>query len=125
MFPGTQSESALQYPPNWQIRWLDDGEETGFGTGLGTGVLTGLGTGLGTGVLTGLGTGLGTGTELMVGVDPYPDGFRQFGAFGCKHCLLLQVAPGSQQSNAELQLLPLFAMQPVEELRYVDESGIH
>ena len=65
------------------------------------------------------------GTGLATVVDSYPDGFRQFGAFGCKHCLLLQVAPGSQQSNAELQLLPLFAMQPVEELRYVDESGMH
>jgi hypothetical protein len=74
---------------------------------------------------TGLTTGGTVGAGLLVGVYPYPDGFRQFGAFGCKHCLLLQVAPGSQQSNAELQLLPLFAMQPVEELRYVDESGIH
>ena len=46
------------------------------------------------------------GTAKGVAGDPYPGGLRQFGAVGCKHCLLLQIAPGSQQSDAELQLLP-------------------
>ncbi len=91
--------------------------------GLGFGLVGATGTGLGAG--TGLATGGGDGAGLLVGVDPYPVGLLQFGVLGCKHCLLLQMAPGSQQSEAELQLFPLFEMQPVEELRYLDESGMH
>ena len=90
---------------------------------MGFGLVGATGTGFGAG--TGFGTGLGTGTELLVGVDTYPFGVLQLGEVGCKHCLLLQIAPGSQQSEAELQLFPLFEMQPVEELRYLDESGMH
>ena len=60
-----------------------------------------------TGFRTGMNTGGGVGAGLLVEEDPpNPGGIRQFGAVGCKHCLLLQIAPGSQQSDAELQLLP-------------------
>ena len=66
--------------------------------GIGFGAVKGLGTGLA--------TGGGDGAGLLVGEDPYPGGLRQLGEVGCKHCLLLQMAPGSQQSEAELQLVP-------------------
>ena len=93
--------------------------------GLGFGLVGATGTGTGFDADTGWATGGRDGAGLLVGVDPYPVGLLQLGEVGCKHFLLLQMAPGSQQSEAELQLFPLFEMQPVEELRYLDESGMH
>ena len=75
----------------------------GFPDGLG--LVDGTRFGTATGLAMGLATGGGDGAGLLVGEDPYPGGLRQLGEVGCKHCLLLQMAPGSQQSEAELQLV--------------------
>jgi hypothetical protein len=73
---------------------------------LGTDVDAAFVEGTGFGADTGWATGGGDGAGLLVGVDPYPVGLLQFGTVGCKHCLFLQIAPGSQQSETELQFVP-------------------
>ncbi len=90
-----------QYPPYWQIGSIevDAGAELAdeiiFTVGLGDGAEDGT-----------LAIGRDVGTELLPGAAPYPVGLRQLGAAGCKHWRLLQMAPGSQQSDGEVHGLP-------------------
>ena len=55
-------------------------------------------------------------TAITIG-DPNPVGFKQLGADGCTHCLLLHTAPGSQQSDALMHGLAKLDTHPVEALR--------